>query len=189
MVVDGDAIAGTGSNADLVEDVVRDGTADVDVCDGAESIEHIQQLVAAGAAHVVVGSRALEESSWIANAADLYPGLLIVATSVRERRVVTRGWVRTLPLDVLDVVNDLSGLALGGFLVEVPDEPARRGTDLSLIEDVVEACPFPLIVKCHVQEMNDLRALEHRGVSAVLLGESLYGGALDTRAVAMEFGE
>jgi phosphoribosylformimino-5-aminoimidazole carboxamide ribonucleotide (ProFAR) isomerase len=37
--------------------------------------------------------------------------------------------------------------------------------------------------------MSDLRALEHRGVAAVLLGEALYRGALDPRNVAMEFGE
>jgi phosphoribosylformimino-5-aminoimidazole carboxamide ribotide isomerase len=38
-----------------------------------------------------------------------------------------------------------------------------------------------------VMTMNDLRALEHRGVSAVVLGGVLYSGALDARAVAQEF--
>ena len=37
-----------------------------------------------------------------------------------------------------------------------------------------------------VSTMNDLRALEHRGVSAVLLGEALCNGQLDPHAVAMQ---
>jgi phosphoribosylformimino-5-aminoimidazole carboxamide ribotide isomerase len=38
-----------------------------------------------------------------------------------------------------------------------------------------------------VSAMDDLRALEHRGVAAAVLGSVLYSGALDPRAVAQEF--
>jgi phosphoribosylformimino-5-aminoimidazole carboxamide ribotide isomerase len=120
----------------------------------------------------------------------MYPGLLVLATDVRERRVVTRGWVRSLPLDLLDVVADLNGLPLGGLLVSsvVPDT-SRSGADLSLLEDVAESCDFPVIVAGGVSTMKDLRALEHSVVAAVVLGESLYLGSLDPRSVAMEFAE
>jgi phosphoribosylformimino-5-aminoimidazole carboxamide ribonucleotide (ProFAR) isomerase len=37
--------------------------------------------------------------------------------------------------------------------------------------------------------MNDLRALADRGIAGVVLGQPLYAGALDTRAVAEEFSE
>jgi phosphoribosylformimino-5-aminoimidazole carboxamide ribotide isomerase len=136
----------------------------------------------------VVGPRWLDEPEWLVSTAETFPGLIIVATNVRERRVVTRGWVRSLPMAVLDVVADLSGLPLGGLLVSSADG-YRDGADLALIEDIAEASPVPVIVDGGVQTMSDLRALEHRGVSAVLLSEQLYRGDLDARSVAMEFGE
>src|SRR4029079_12859641 len=111
---------------------------------------------------------------WLAGASELYPGLLIVATDVRERRVVTRGWVRTLPLDILDIVEKLSGLPLGVLLVSATPDNSRSGADLSLLEDVAEACDFPVIAAGGISTMNDLRALEHRGVSAGLFGGLLY---------------
>ncbi|HEY9230135.1 MAG TPA: HisA/HisF-related TIM barrel protein [Gemmatimonadaceae bacterium] len=188
-VVDGDALAGTGSNASLVEDIIRDGALEVQVNDAAQSSDQIEQFVSAGATRVVVGPRGLEEPDWLAGAAELYPGLLIVPTDVRERRVVTRGWVRTLPLDILDVVSELNGLPLGGLLIDVGHDGARVGLDLSLIEDIAEASQFPVFASGGVSSMNDLRALEHRGVSAVLLGEPLYDGQLEPRTIALEFGE
>jgi phosphoribosylformimino-5-aminoimidazole carboxamide ribotide isomerase len=190
-VVDRDAIAGHGSNELLVETIVRDGTVEVQIDDAAESADEIERLVSAGATRIVLGTRWLEEPDWLASAADLYPGLLIVAADIRERRVVTRGWLRSLPTAILDVVGDLSGVPLGGFLVSTGagGNGHRSGADLALIEDIADASDVPVIVEGGIHAVNDLRALEHRGVSAVLLGDPLYRGELDARSVAMEFGE
>jgi phosphoribosylformimino-5-aminoimidazole carboxamide ribotide isomerase len=189
-LIDSDALAGTGSNASIVEDIIRDGALEVETCDSAESSDHIEQLIDAGALRVVLGPRALNEPEWLAGACELFPGLLVVRTDVRERRVVTRGWVRSLPHDILDVASELNGLSLGGLLISsMPAEPARSGADLSLIEDIVDACGFPVLVAGGVSSMNDLRALEHRGVSAVILGDPLYTGVIDAHNAAMEFDE
>lgn len=189
-VVDLDAATGSGSNDGIVEEIIRDAGVDVQVGGGVRSTERVQQLFDAGATRVVVGTRAIEEPEWLANVADLFPGLLVVATDVRERRVVTRGWVRTLPLDIFDVVEDLNDLPLGGLLVTaVHLEGQMAGTDLALMEDVAEASRFPVLASGGVSSMNDLRSLENRGVWGAVIGMALYTGALDARAVAQEFSE
>jgi len=189
-VVDRDAITGQGSNELLVDEIVRDGTIEVQINDAAESADQIENLVSAGATRIVLGPRSLEEPEWLASAADLYPGLLIVAADIRERRVMTRGWLRTLPSAILDVVADLNGVPLGGLLVSTSCANGHRsGADLALIEDIADASDIPVLVEGGIHAVSDLRALEHRGVSAVLLGEPLYRGELDVRSVASEFGE
>src|SRR5262249_60974822 len=103
--------------------------------------------------------------------------------------VGAHGWEGILSVDVLDLVSELNGVPLGGLLVSPGGADNGRGFDLSLLEDIAEASDFPVIADGGVSAMNDLRALEHRGVSAVLLGGALYSGELDARHVAMEFGE
>jgi phosphoribosylformimino-5-aminoimidazole carboxamide ribotide isomerase len=93
-----------------------------------------------------------------------------------------------LPLDILDLVDDLVGVPLGGLLVASTHlDGQHTNADLALLEDVVEACEFPIMSAGGVSAMDDLRALEHRGVAAAVLGSVLYSGALDPRAVAQEF--
>jgi phosphoribosylformimino-5-aminoimidazole carboxamide ribotide isomerase len=189
-VVDLDAATGVGSNLRVIEEILRDVSAEVQVGGGVRSTDAIEQLFSAGADRVVVGTRAIEDPAWLADVASLYPGTIVVATDVRGRRVVTRGWVRTLPVDVLDVVEELNAHPLGGILVTAVELEGRmRGPDLALMEDVADKADFPVIASGGVTTMNDIRALEHRGVSAVVLGMALYTGALDARAVAREFGE
>lgn len=188
-VVDLDAATGAGSNQRVVEDILHDDDADVQVGGGIRSTDVIERLFDAGADRVVVGTRAIEEPDWLAHVSSLFPGLIVVATDVRERRVVTRGWVRTLPLDVLDLVEELNAFELGGLLVTaVHLEGQMRGTDLTLMEDVAEASRFPVIASGGVATMNDIRALEHRGLEGVIIGMALYTGVLDSRAVAQEYG-
>jgi len=104
--------------------------------------------------------------------------------------VTTRGWSRTMPVDILDVVDELNGLPLGGLLVTaVHREGQMQGTDLPLMEDVAEASNFPVFASGGVTTMQDLRALEHRGMAGVVIGMALYTGALDPVVVAGEFSE
>lgn len=187
-VVDLDAALGKGSNMAVIEEILRETNAEVQVGGGVRTTEVVEQLFRAGADRVVVGTRALEEPEWLANLAELYPGAIVVATDVRERRVVTRGWVRTLPIDILDVVAELNPLPLAALLVTaVHKEGQMQGTDLALMEDVVETSQAPVIASGGVASMDDLRSLEHRGLAGVVIGMALYTGALDSRALAREF--
>ncbi len=189
-VVDLDAATGKGNNAQVVRSLLDQSGIAVQVGGGVRSGEGVAELLEAGATRVIVGTRALEEMEWISELATRHPGEIIVACDVRERRVTTRGWTRTLPVDILDVVEELNGLLLGGLLVTaVHREGQMQGTDLPLMEDVAEASNFPVLASGGVATMQDLRALEYRGLAGVVIGMALYTGALDPFVVAGEFGE
>jgi phosphoribosylformimino-5-aminoimidazole carboxamide ribotide isomerase len=189
-VVDLDAATERGSNLPIVRNLLFDLGIPMQVGGGVRSGDLVEELLEAGAAQVVVGTRAIEEPEWLAGLAARHPGEIIVACDVRERRVTTRGWSRTMPVDILDVVEELSSLPLGGLLVTaVHREGQMLGTDLPLMEDVVEASNFPVFASGGVATMQDLRALEHRGLAGVVIGMALYTGALDPIVVAGEFSE
>ena len=190
-VVDLDAATGRGSNAALVEEIVRDGGMElVQVGGGVRDEDAVERVLSAGAAAVVVGTRGVEDPDWLAELADRYPGEIILAADVRERRVVTRGWTRTLPRDVVDLVEELGGLPLAAIMVTaVHKEGQMQGTDLPLMEDVAEAATVPVFASGGVSSLHDLRALADRGVAGAIVGMALYTGAIDPRAVVDEFNE
>ena len=189
-LVDLDAALNVGSNTTLIEDIVRDGSADVQVGGGVRSTDHAQRLFETGVTRIIVGSRAIEDPEWLANLSELFPHVVVLAADVRDRRVMTHGRLCMPALDVLDVVRDVAGLPLGGILVTaVTLGESMDGRDLNLVEDVVETCGCPVFTSGGVTAFSDLRALEHRGVSGVVIGAALTSGTLDTRSVAQEFGE
>ena len=189
-VVDLDAATGRGSNLPLVRSLIDDCGIPSQVGGGVRSGSLAAELLHAGAWRVIVGTRAIEDPEWLAELAARHPGEIIVACDVRGRQVTTRGWARTLALDILDVLAELNPLPLGGLLVTaVHCEGQLQGTDLPLMADVTDASHAPVFASGGITTMQDLRALEHRGVAGVVIGMALYTGALDPVVVAREFSE
>lgn len=189
-VVDLDAATGRGDNAPLIRDILRDSAVPVQVGGGVREESRIERLLEDGATWVVVGTRAVEDEDWRREMAGHFPGQLIIAADVRERRVVTKGWAETSSLDVIDFVEELSQLPLAGVLVTAVHKEGRmEGTDLPLMEDVANACAWPVFASGGVSSLEDMRALEHRGLAGAVLGMALYTGALDARRLIEEFGE
>lgn len=187
-VVDLDAATGRGTNRPVVRDLLADSAIPVQVGGGVRTTEAIESLVSDGAAYVVVGTRGVDDPDWLREVADANPGVIVLAADVRDRRIVTHGWTRELPRNILDLIDDLSGVALGGLLVTaVHREGQMAGTDLPLMEDVAEASDWPVFASGGIASMRDLRALEDRGLAGAVLGMALYTGALDPRTVAEEF--
>lgn len=189
-VVDLDAATGRGSNAAVVEALVQHGGFDaVQVGGGVRDDDAVERVLDLGATAAVVGTRGLEDPDWLADAAARWPGAIVLAADVRERRIVTRGWQKTLPRLVTDVVEELAGLPLAGLLVTaVHKEGQMQGVDLPLMEDVVELATVPVYASGGVGSVQDLRNLDERGVAGAVVGMALYTGALDARLVAEEFG-
>lgn len=188
-IVDLDAATGRGDNASIIRDILRDSAVPVQVGGGVREESRIERLLEDGATWVVVGTRAVEDEGWRIEMANRFPGQLIVAADVRDRRVVTQGWAETSSIDVIDFVSELSTLPLAGILVTAVHKEGRmEGTDLPLMEDVTEASAWPVLASGGVSSLEDMRALEHRGLAGAVLGMALYTGVLDARRLSEEFG-
>jgi len=170
-----------------IENIIRDGAIGVQVLVDTQSNDIVERLIDTGAESVVIRASAIDDPSWIDSVAQSYPGVIVVASDIHDRRSLARWW-RGLPTDVFDLVDELAGMPLAGLLVALPDGNGHTShADLTLLEDVAEAAAFPVFTSTSVSSMNDLRALEHRGIAGALLGSILYTGTLDPRAIAQEF--
>ena len=187
-LVDLDAATGRGSNAELVREILRDVDASIQVGGGVRTSDDIERLLDQGADRVVIGTRALTEPWWLEEMAGVFPGQLIVAADVHGRQVVTHGWSRRLARDVLSYLEELNELPLAGVLVTAVHLEGRlQGTDLFLMEDVVECSVHPVTASGGISTPGDLRDLDERGISAAVVGMALYTGALDARTLAEEY--
>jgi phosphoribosylformimino-5-aminoimidazole carboxamide ribotide isomerase len=189
-VVDLDGVSGRGANTAEVEGILGATDSEVQVGGGIRNRETIERYLNDGAQRVIIGTRALEEPDWLVEMTELYPGSIVVAADVRDRKILSHGWTRTHPKLVLDLVHDLNGLPLAGVLVTaVHREESMGGTDLPLMEDVAEAAEFPVFASGGLGNIGHLRALADRGVAAAVIGMALYSGAMDPWAIADEFSD
>jgi phosphoribosylformimino-5-aminoimidazole carboxamide ribotide isomerase len=188
-IVDLDAATGRGSNAVIVDEILRESAIPVQVGGGVRDEARIAHLLDRGAAFVVVGTRAVEDPEWLSLMASRFPRRLVVAADVRDCEIVLRGWTEASRRNVFDFTAALTTAPLAGILVTAVQQEGRmQGPDAWLMENIVRLTRHAVIASGGVASLEDLRRLAHIGVGAAVLGMALYTGALEVPSLVAEFG-
>lgn len=188
-VVDLDAALGSGDNADVIRAIVEESGAEVQVGGGIRSRERVEALLDAGAARLVIGTRALDQPDWLAELAAAHPDAVVVALDTREGIILRKGWTEATGLHVEEYLPGLATLPLAGVLsTDVGREGRLEGIDREGCKRVIEASPHPVWISGGITTMDELDFLEASGAAGVVLGMAVYTGALDVQALAQRWG-
>jgi phosphoribosylformimino-5-aminoimidazole carboxamide ribotide isomerase len=188
-VVDLDAALGTGSNDAAIHAILdAAGSVPVQVGGGVRDTERAATLLDAGAARIVVGTRAVEDAAWLEELARRWPDRVVVAADVLGDEVVVRGWTAGAGVMADTFLAGLRDVPLGAVLVtDVQREGRMQGADVERFRRLVACSPHPLLASGGIAGPDDLEALETAGAAGAVLGMALYTGALDAHAVAREY--
>ncbi len=187
-VVDLDgAFAGAPKQTELILEIARSAGVPLQVGGGLRSLEAIEQLLAAGAGWVVLGTRAALDPAFLAQACRRFSGRVIVAVDALEGRVAVDGWTRTLDLRAEAFAPEAARAGAVAILyTDIGRDGTEAGPDLDRTRAVASAAGIPILASGGVGSLTGLRGLAGiPGVAGAIVGRALYTGALDlTQAIA-----
>jgi phosphoribosylformimino-5-aminoimidazole carboxamide ribotide isomerase len=181
QLIDLDAAMGRPANDDLVRRVAAELPCQVG--GGVRSIERAQELLAAGARRVILGSslfneRGVNRARAEAFAEELNPDQLVGAIDSRGGRVVIHGWKTPIPVTPEEAARTLENY-VGAFLyTHVDTEGMMTGLDLDAVKSVQAATKRRLIAAGGIRSREEIDALDKLGIDAVV-GMAIYTGAID----------
>lgn len=188
-VVDLDAALGGGDNRAVVARVATATGAVTQVGGGVRDERRLRELLAGGADRVVVGTRAVDDPSWLREVAYRHPDRIVVAADIREGRVLRRGWTEESGTEVASLLAAVADIPLAGVLcTDVAREGRMEGIDLASMADIVDRSAHPVWISGGITTLEDLAALDELGAHGVVLGMALYTGTLDPATVAERYG-
>ena len=182
-VVDLDA-ARTGERVNLavVEAICAAVPCRIQASGGVRSVEAGGDLLAAGAARVVVGTGAIERPELVEELATLHPGKIAVGLDARGREVAVRGWIDSTGEDLLEVAVQLETSGASALVVtEIGRDGTMAGPDLGQLGAVLETTTLPVIASGGVGALDDLVALRGlraggRALAGAIVGRAIYEG-------------
>jgi phosphoribosylformimino-5-aminoimidazole carboxamide ribotide isomerase len=156
---------------------------------GVRSMTQVQQLLELGVERIVVGTQGVKNPAWAKELCIIFPGRIVLAVDARGRDVVVKGWTESTGLDVVELARSLDGAGLAAFLyTNVEKEGRLQGIDKAVIADLRKNTPkTPLLVSGGITSLDDLDWLKEQGVDGVILGMSVYTGAIDLKAAVQRF--
>lgn len=176
-LVDLDAAAGTGSNRDLVSEVVRSAGIEVQVAGGIRSEADVEAWLGAGASAVVMGTTAVRRPALLEESAKRHPGRVLAALDLKGGQPAVTGWTGVEERSVEALLREWAQAPLGGvILTSVDRDGTLAGPDLAALARVRRGTRHPVVYSGGVARLDDLRALAGAGAAAAILGKSLLEG-------------
>jgi len=180
-VIDLDAALDTGrTNRDVVRAILDAVDVPVQVGGGVRSTPAVEELLAAGAERVILGTKAVRDPEWLKEMARRFGPRIMVAVDARGGEIVVRGWREASGTKLLDFVGQVDKLGLGALLfTDVDVEGTLRGMNERLVKSVVDAAETPVQYAGGLASLDELLMLAELGVDASILGMALYTGRID----------
>jgi 1-(5-phosphoribosyl)-5-[(5-phosphoribosylamino)methylideneamino] imidazole-4-carboxamide isomerase/N-(5'phosphoribosyl)anthranilate isomerase len=179
-LVDLDAAFGTGTNRDLLADVVGRLDVKVELSGGIRDDASLVAALATGCTRVNLGTAALENPDWCAEVIVKYGDQIAVGLDVRGHTLAARGWTQEGG-DLFEVLERLERDGCERYVVtDVTKDGTLTGPNLELLREVCGATDKPVVASGGVSSLDDLRAiaaLTGIGVEGSIVGKALYAGA------------
>ncbi|HSZ55874.1 MAG TPA: 1-(5-phosphoribosyl)-5-[(5-phosphoribosylamino)methylideneamino]imidazole-4-carboxamide isomerase [Tepidisphaeraceae bacterium] len=184
-VVDLDgAKVGRPVQTDLIARIISTTSLRVEAGGGVRASDDVKRLLDAGAARVVVGTRAIEDWAWfdeLVHRAEL-SGKLVLALDAKDGLIATRGWTQTSRLRAIDVAAKVTDWSLGAILyTDVSKDGMLQGPNFQATRELAEAGKVAVIASGGVGNIEHIRQLRQLPIWGAIVGRSLYEGTLDLR--------
>jgi len=179
-LVDLDAAFGTGSNHELLRDVVSRLDLNVELSGGIRDEESLERALATGCERVNLGTAALESPEWTASVIARFGEKIAVGLDVRGQTLAARGWTKDGG-DLFETLERLDREGCARYVVtDVNKDGTLQGPNSDLLSKVCERTNRPVIASGGVSSLEDLsklRELVDIGVEGAIVGKALYAGA------------
>ncbi len=180
-VVDLDgAFQGHSAQGELMARIIAAVDIPVQCGGGLRTDEDVARLIEAGAARVILGTRAWAEPDELKKLVNRYGSRLAVGIDARGGLVQVKGWTETTTIRAVDLARQVDAIGVSTLVVtDTATDGMLGGTNAQAMEDVCVAVKAHVIASGGISSAADikaLRALGCRNLVGAIVGKALYEG-------------
>ena len=171
------ALEGKSINSDIfleISSAFQDRT--IQVGGGIRDLDIASQYLENGIDRIIIGTRAIEDPSFIVNLCDLYPNRIILGVDSEEGFIKTKGWQQETSIRTLDLIRRFNKFPLAGFIfTDISKDGMMEGPNLKATLEVASNTQLPVIASGGIASLEHINELsETRSIYGAITGKALY---------------
>ncbi len=157
---------------------------------GIRSLHTIERYLDAGVSYVIIGTKAVKEPAFVAEACKEFEGHVIVGLDAKDGRVATDGWAEVSEVLATELAKRFEQDGVSSIVyTDIARDGMMQGVNVEQTLTMAQASSIPVIASGGITNMDDIRALKavsEQGVLGAITGRAIYEGTLDV-AEAQQF--
>lgn len=151
---------------------------------GIRALDTAKAYIDAGVTRLIIGTLAVENPGAYEDICTNLPGRIGVSLDTENGRVKTRGWVGDSGLSIEQIMPRLYAQGTSFVIhTDITRDGMQSGVNASLLEELAESSPMPIIAAGGVATLEDIKTLYPLSVrtnlEGVISGRALYEGTLN----------
>jgi phosphoribosylformimino-5-aminoimidazole carboxamide ribotide isomerase len=178
------AFAGEPVNGDVVRAIAAAyPNLPVQIGGGIRDLATIEHYVKAGVSYVIIGTKAVKEPAFVAEACKAFPGKVIVGLDAKDGLVATDGWAEVSTLTAVDLAKQFEADGVSSIVyTDIARDGMMQGVNVEATLEMARASSIPVIASGGITNMDDIKALyavSKQGIMGAITGRAIYEGTLD----------
>lgn len=174
---------GSRKNFKAVRAIAEGTSLSLELGGGIRSLDDIEACLAAGVSRVIIGTAAVTNEGFAAEAARKYGDRVAVGVDIKDGYVAIRGWTEKSAYRGLDFCAKMRDAGVKTLIcTDVAKDGAMEGTNRKLYRALSALTDVNIIASGGVSSLEDVIALRDTGVYGAIIGKAYYTGAIDLPA-------
>lgn len=150
---------------------------------GIRSLDTIEHYVQAGVSYVIIGTKAVKEPEFVAEACRAFPGRVIVGLDAKDGFVATDGWAEVSQVQATDLAKRFEADGVSAIVyTDIAKDGMMQGCNIPATVALARASRIPVIASGGIHHIGDIQALldaGETGIVGAITGRAIYEGTLD----------
>lgn len=171
---------GSPVNYGVIKDIVSETQLFAEVGGGIRDMRRIENYLKAGAGRVILGTAALENPDFLAEAVKEFGGSVAVGIDAKDGKVATRGWLDVSDTDAAEFAVRVRDAGVKTIIyTDISKDGTLSGTNMEVYGKLVKIGGLNVIASGGITYIDEIRQLARVGVYGAILGKALYAGLLN----------
>ena len=173
------AKAGTTPNIETVCALKKNTSLFCEIGGGVRTMEVVDKYIAAGVDRVILGTAAVTNPEFAAEAAKKYGEKIAVGVDIKDGFVAVKGWTEKSEETAIEFCKKMQGIGINTLIcTDISKDGAMQGTNLELYKQLSKELDMNIIASGGVSSIEDVKALRKLDIYGAIIGKAYYTGAI-----------
>lgn len=173
------ALQGTRQNAAIFIEVAKSTTLHVEVGGGIRTMDDVEFYLTNGIARVILGSVAVKNPSFVAQATARYGAQIAVGIDAKNGYVSSEGWLEDSQIHYIELAQRMEAMGVKNIIyTDISKDGTLAGPNTAQLDALAYAVSCDITASGGIATIDDITQLRDSKLYGAICGKSIYKGTL-----------
>ena len=170
---------GTTPNIETVCSLKKNTSLFCEIGGGVRTMEVVDKYISAGVDRVILGTAAVTNPLFAAEAAKKYGEKIAVGVDIKDGYVAVKGWTEKSNETAVEFCKKMQSIGITTLIcTDISKDGAMQGTNLELYKTLSKELDMKIVASGGVSSIDDVKALAKLDIYGAIIGKAYYTGAV-----------